>query len=94
MDEKERNHGYVHSESRELTPRSSRLPIEPRVVKPSIGEILDLFPALLSVVAAAVKALATGVLRGEQRKARTLHLHVAYALLRQATARCSILQLQ
>jgi hypothetical protein len=67
----------------------------------SFGEGLDLVPALLSIGTTAILALLTGPSRArKQRKnpkqgvAKTLLLHVGYAILRKATIRLSMLQLQ
>ncbi|KAL1963474.1 hypothetical protein VTN77DRAFT_8375 [Rasamsonia byssochlamydoides] len=69
--------------------------------KVSITEALDLVPALLSISAAGILALVTGPFRHrkqrknpKQRVARTLLLHVGYAILRKATLRLTMLQLQ
>ena len=93
--EKITNRGTIRDEaSKAPTSPSAKLPIEPKVMKPSILERVDLLPAVVTLIVAAVKAFVTGVFRGEARKARTLHLHVAYAFLRQATRRLSVLQMQ
>lgn len=54
---------------------------------------LDMLPALVSILFAGLFSLMTGVRRGEQGTP-TFFLHVAYAILRKATARLSVLQLQ
>lgn len=54
---------------------------------------LDLLPALAAIITTGLLSLLTAFSRG-QRGAPTLYLHVAYAILRKATMRLSVLQLQ
>ncbi|PGH16525.1 hypothetical protein AJ79_01630 [Helicocarpus griseus UAMH5409] len=61
--------------------------------KLTLGEKLDLIPALCSIALSALRALLTGLWRNE-KQAKTLLLHVGYAIFRKATARLSALQLQ
>ncbi|KHN97391.1 Alpha/beta hydrolase fold-3 [Metarhizium album ARSEF 1941] len=61
--------------------------------KLSVLGMLDLLPGLASVVAVGILSVLTGLFRG-QRDAPSLHLHIAYAVLRKATSRLSPLQLQ
>ncbi|KAJ6024864.1 hypothetical protein N7540_005661 [Penicillium herquei] len=61
--------------------------------KLTLYEKLDILPALASVVFAAFYALLTGWWRTE-RQAKSLLLHVGYAILRKLTSRLSPLQLQ
>ncbi|KAL1985326.1 hypothetical protein VTN96DRAFT_8004 [Rasamsonia emersonii] len=69
--------------------------------KISLAEVIDIIPGLLSITATGIFALVTGPFRHrKQRKnpkqgvARTLLLHVGYAVLRKATLRLTLLQLQ
>lgn len=56
---------------------------------------MDLIPALLSIVYVGVCALVTGFFLGQSENgAKSLHLHVGYAVIRRAVNRLSILQLQ
>lgn len=73
---------------------ASRLSIEPRIVKPSLKERLDLFPAILVIIFAAIRAWFSGLAGLHANGPKSLHLHVGYALLRRATGRLSPLQLQ
>ncbi|KAE8396189.1 Alpha/Beta hydrolase protein [Aspergillus alliaceus] len=59
----------------------------------SIAGKLDLLPAAASILIAGLAALFTG-LRRDQTGTPTFHLHVAYAILRKASARLSPLQFQ
>ncbi|KID98695.1 lipase/thioesterase family protein, partial [Metarhizium majus ARSEF 297] len=61
--------------------------------KLSILGMLDLLPGVVSIVAAGLLAVLTGLFRG-QKDAPSLHLHIAYAVLRKATTRLTPLQLQ
>ncbi|QPH06384.1 hypothetical protein C2857_004812 [Epichloe festucae Fl1] len=61
--------------------------------KLSIWGKLDMIPAMVSIVAVAMFSALTGVFRS-QKDAPSLHLHVAYAILRRATDRLSPDQLQ
>ncbi|KAJ5638906.1 hypothetical protein N7528_001296, partial [Penicillium herquei] len=61
--------------------------------KLTLYEKLDILPALASVVLAGCYAFWTGWWRTE-RQAKSLLLHVGYAILRKLTTRLSILQLQ
>jgi hypothetical protein len=54
---------------------------------------LDLLPALISILTVGFLSLFTGIFRGK-KGAPSLHLHIAYAVLRKATTRLSPLQLQ
>lgn len=62
--------------------------------KLSIWGTLDIVPAMVSVVAVAMFSALTGFFRSQQKDAPSLHLHVAYAILRRATERLSPVQLQ
>lgn len=62
--------------------------------KISTREVLDIFPALLSVLFAGFTAALRGIVGRDEHEAKTLHLHIGYAILRKATQRFSILQLQ
>lgn len=62
-------------------------------VKLTLQEKLDFLPALGSVVLTLFYALLTGLWRTE-RQAKTLFLHVGYAIFRKVTARLSPLQVQ
>ncbi|OGM44054.1 hypothetical protein ABOM_007794 [Aspergillus bombycis] len=59
----------------------------------SIAEKFDIIPAIFSILSAGFFALLTGLNRGEIG-APTFFLHVAYAILRKATTRLSVLQFQ
>lgn len=59
----------------------------------TLGEALDFFPAIATIVIAGFYALLTGLWRTE-RQAKTLFLHFGYAIFRKATARLSPRQLQ
>jgi hypothetical protein len=59
----------------------------------SLAGKLDMLTALASILSAGFFALFTGIVRG-QKGAPTFFLHVAYSILRKATARLSVLQLQ
>jgi hypothetical protein len=59
----------------------------------TLREKLDFLPAVASVLLAAFYALLTGLWRTE-RQAKTLFLHLGYALFRKATTRLTTLQLQ
>ncbi|EFY96920.1 lipase/thioesterase [Metarhizium robertsii ARSEF 23] len=61
--------------------------------KLSILGMLDLLPGVVSIVAAGLLAVLTGLFRS-QKDAPSLHLHIAYAVLRKATTRLTPLQLQ
>lgn len=62
-------------------------------VKLSFLEKLDFLPALASITLASFYAFLTGFWRSE-RQAKTLFLHIGYAIFRKATARLSPSQLQ
>ncbi|KAJ6142523.1 Alpha/beta hydrolase fold-3 [Penicillium samsonianum] len=62
-------------------------------VKLSIKEKLDFFPAVASIVIAYIYALLTG-LRRTERQAKSLSLHLGYALFRKATSRLTPSQMQ
>ncbi|KAG6000443.1 hypothetical protein E4U21_005467 [Claviceps maximensis] len=59
----------------------------------SILQKLDLIPALASIVVVGVFSALTGLFRSH-RDAPSLHLHIAYAVLRKVTSRLSPIQLQ
>ncbi|KAJ5335563.1 hypothetical protein N7452_007966 [Penicillium brevicompactum] len=59
----------------------------------TLREKLDFLPAVASVALAAFYALLTGLWRTE-RQAKTLFLHLGYAMFRKATARLSPSQMQ
>ncbi|KAE8141502.1 Alpha/Beta hydrolase protein [Aspergillus pseudotamarii] len=59
----------------------------------SIASRLDLLPAIASILVAGLAALFTGLKRNKSGTP-TFYLHVAYAILRKASARLSPLQLQ
>jgi hypothetical protein len=59
----------------------------------SITEKLDLVPAIFSILSSGFFSLFSGISRGE-KGAPTFFLHVAYAILRKATRRLSVLQFQ
>ncbi|KJK65720.1 Ae [Aspergillus parasiticus SU-1] len=59
----------------------------------SLVQKLDMLPALVSIFSVGVVSLFSGLVPG-MRRAPSLHLHVAYAMLRKATSRLSPLQLQ
>ncbi|KAJ6089286.1 hypothetical protein N7467_004502 [Penicillium canescens] len=59
----------------------------------TLQEKLDFFPALASILLAGFYALLTGLWRTE-RQAKTLFLHLGYAVFRKATARLTPSQLQ
>ena len=59
----------------------------------TLQEKLDIFPALASILLAGFYALLTGLWRTE-RQAKTLFLHLGYAVFRKATARLTPSQLQ
>lgn len=61
--------------------------------KPSLGQKLDLLPALGSLVFATVAALATSFRRGPNDEP-SLYLHVVYAAVRKLVVRLSAPQLQ
>ena len=63
------------------------------ITKLTILDILDLIPALASIVAVGIFSALTGVARSH-KDPPSLHLHIAYAMLRKATARLTPLQLQ
>ena len=56
--------------------------------KLSLAEILDFIPALVSISIVAVYSVFTG-LRRSQKQAKTLLLHVGYAVFRKVTSRLS-----
>ncbi|KAF3013374.1 hypothetical protein E8E15_003913 [Penicillium rubens] len=62
-------------------------------VKLSLKEKLDFFPAVVSIVIAYIYALLTGLRRSE-RQAKSLSLHLGYAVFRKATARLTTTQMQ
>ena len=62
-------------------------------VKLSLGEWLDFIPAVVSISVVAVCSLLTGLWRS-QKQAKTLFLHVGYAIFRKATVRLTPLQMQ
>jgi hypothetical protein len=59
----------------------------------TLQEKLDFLPALASILLAGFYALLTGLWRTE-RQAKTLFLHLGYAVFRKATARLTPSQLQ
>lgn len=59
----------------------------------TLREKLDFLPAVASVALAAFYAVLTGLWRTE-RQAKTLFLHLGYAMFRKATARLSPSQMQ
>ncbi|KAI3124850.1 hypothetical protein CBS147330_6810 [Penicillium roqueforti] len=59
----------------------------------SIKEKLDFLPAVASIVVAYVYALLTG-LRRTERQAKSLSLHLGYALFRKASSRLTATQMQ
>lgn len=59
----------------------------------SILATLDLIPALVSIIAVSFLSIFTAAFRSK-RDAPSIHLHVAYTVLRKATARLTPLQLQ
>jgi hypothetical protein len=59
----------------------------------TLREKLDFLPAVASILLAAFYALLTGLWRTE-RQAKTLFLHLGYALFRKATTRLNTSQLQ
>lgn len=59
----------------------------------SLLGLLDMIPGLLTTVIYGIFSFWSGLFRGE-RDAKTLFLHIAYAVLRKATARLTPLQLQ
>ncbi|TWU71017.1 hypothetical protein ED733_002674 [Metarhizium rileyi] len=61
--------------------------------KLSLVDTLDLIPGLASILTAGLVSVVTGLFRGH-KDAPSFHLHVAYAILRRATARLTPLQLQ
>jgi hypothetical protein len=61
--------------------------------KLTLQEKLDFLPALGSIVIVGLYAFLTGLRRSE-RQAKSLLLHVGYAIFRKATARLSPSQLQ
>ncbi|KAK2612487.1 hypothetical protein QQS21_001425 [Conoideocrella luteorostrata] len=61
--------------------------------KLSILGVLDIIPALASIVTVAVFSALTGFFRSH-RDPPSLHLHIAYAILRKATVRLTPVQLQ
>lgn len=62
-------------------------------LKLSLKEKLDFIPALTTVVLTAIYSVLTGLWRSE-RQAKSLFLHVGYAVFRKATSRLSPLQMQ
>ncbi|KXG51707.1 Alpha/beta hydrolase fold-3 [Penicillium griseofulvum] len=62
-------------------------------VKLSLKEKLDIFPAVGSIFLTCIYALLTGFRRTE-RQAKTLSLHLGYALFRKASARLTATQMQ
>lgn len=70
--------------SRESTAAAPRL---------SLLEKLDLIPAILTLTVTVLCAAVTGLWRGE-KQARTLPLHIGYAMMRKATIRLTSNQLQ
>ncbi|KAJ5159267.1 Alpha/beta hydrolase fold-3 [Penicillium coprophilum] len=62
-------------------------------VKLSLKEKLDFLPAVGSIIVAYIYALLTG-LRRTERQAKTLSLHLGYALFRKATMRMTARQMQ
>jgi hypothetical protein len=72
--------------SKAVNPASSVTPL-------SFVQKLDVLPALASILSVGVLSLFTGLVRGK-KGAPSLHLHIAYAILRKATTRLSPLQLQ
>ncbi|CAG8881719.1 unnamed protein product [Penicillium nalgiovense] len=61
--------------------------------KLSLKEKLDFFPAVASIVIAYIYALLTG-LRRTERQAKSLSLHLGYAVFRKATTRLTTTQMQ
>lgn len=59
----------------------------------SIKEKLDFLPAVASIVVAYIYALLTG-LRRTERQAKSLSLHLGYALFRKASSRLTATQMQ
>ncbi|KAK4084680.1 hypothetical protein Purlil1_10265 [Purpureocillium lilacinum] len=59
----------------------------------SFGAKLDMLPALASIVTVGVLSVLSGFIRSS-KDAPSLYLHIAYAVLRRATKRLSVLQLQ
>lgn len=59
----------------------------------SMASKLDLLPAVASILIAGFVALFTGLKR-DQSGTPTFYLHIAYAILRKASARLSPLQFQ
>ncbi|KAF7167493.1 hypothetical protein CNMCM5623_000829 [Aspergillus felis] len=59
----------------------------------SLIQKIDMLPALVSILSVGFISLFSGLVRGK-KGAPSLHLHIAYAILRKATARLSPLQLQ
>ena len=59
----------------------------------SFGAKLDMLPALASIVTGGVLSVLSGFIRSS-KDAPSLYLHIAYAVLRRATKRLSVLQLQ
>ncbi|KAJ5419989.1 hypothetical protein N7465_002508 [Penicillium sp. CMV-2018d] len=62
-------------------------------VKLSLKEKLDFFPAVASIIIAYIYALLTG-LRRTERQAKSLSLHLGYAVFRKATLRLTTSQMQ
>jgi hypothetical protein len=64
-----------------------------KTAKLSILGMLDLVPALASIVAVGLFSAVAGLFRSQKDPA-SLHLYIAYAVLRKATSRLTPLQLQ
>lgn len=62
-------------------------------VKLSLKEKLDFFPAVASIVITYIYALLTG-LRRTERQAKSLSLHLGYAVFRKTTSRLTTRQMQ
>lgn len=67
--------------------------MQPTALKLSITEKLDFLPALASICLATFHSILTGLWRTENQ-AKSLFLHIGYAIFRKATARLSPLQMQ
>ena len=78
-----------------VTSTGAKMPPEPAIVpkKLTLFGLLDMIPGLAVTVLYGIAAFWTGIFRGE-KDAKTLFLHIAYAVLRKATARLTPLQLQ
>jgi hypothetical protein len=78
-----------------VTSNGAKMPPEPAIVskKLTLFGLLDMIPGLAITVVYGITAFWTGIFRGE-KDAKTLFLHIAYAVLRKATARLTPLQLQ